>query len=141
MALLLRPPAQRFLYVNEAIAASVARQVLLGAELYHDVADWKAPVGYLLYAAVLKVTNFSLVAVHLMGWLFVVLLLLCAGGLAHRVSGRRAALAAGAFTLVFLVHTLGPAVEVDLFMALFSAGDFSYSPGFYMAKHRSPLWP
>lgn len=60
LALLLWPPAGGFLFVNEAINATVARQVVLGARLYADAADWKGPLGYLIYAGVLAPTGFSL---------------------------------------------------------------------------------
>ncbi len=120
-ALYFWPPARGFLFINEAINGTVARQVLMGARLYTEAADWKGPLGYLLYAAVLGPTHFSLVALHLFGLLLVGLLLLCAGLMARRLGESGALFPACALTLVFLAQTLGPSVEMDLPMAVLSA--------------------
>jgi len=121
LVVFLRPPVRNFVYVNEAIYATVGQQLLLGADPYHDGADWPGPIGYLLYAAVLRVTGGSVVAIHLFGLLVFFAAIACAVGLAHLLSGAKTKLLAGLMTLVFLSHTLGPIVEVELFMATFTA--------------------
>lgn len=118
------PPARSFLFINEAINGTVARQLLLGARLYAEAADWKGPLGYLLYAAVLGPTHFSLVALHLFGLLLVVVVLLCLGLMVRRLGESEAVLPACALTLVFLAQTLGPSVEMDLPMAALSAAGY-----------------
>jgi hypothetical protein len=124
LAVLLWPPARGFLFINEAINATVARQVLMGARLYAEVADWKGPLGYLIYAAVLAPTHFSLVALHLFALLLVGLLLLWVGLMAWRLGGPGVAFPAAALTLVFLALTLGPSLEMDLPMAALSAAGY-----------------
>jgi len=117
----LRPPARNFVYVNEAINATVADQVLMGGKLYHDAADWKGPLGYLLYAGILQLGGRSLVALHLFGLLMMVFITVCAAQLARALSGPQAGLLTGLMTVVFLSHAMGPSVEMDLFMATFTA--------------------
>ncbi len=124
LALVLWPPARGFLFVNEAINSTVARQVLEGARLYADAADWKGPLGYLLYAAVLGPTHYSLVALHLLGLALVGVVLWCVAGLARRIGGREAAFPAAALALVFLAQTLGPSLEMDLIMAALAAAGY-----------------
>ncbi len=134
LVVFLRPPARDFVYVNEATYATVGQQLLLGAELYHDAADWEGPVGYLLYAAVLRVTGGSVVAIHLFGLLVFFAVVVCAAALAHLWSGPKAALLAALMTVVFLAHTVGLTVEMDLFMAAFSAAAFLCLVSFLTAK-------
>ncbi len=118
------PPARGFLFVNEAINATVARQVVMGARLYQQAADWKGPLGYLLYAAILAPTRFSLVALHVAALGLVVALVACAVLLVRRLGATGAQFAAAAFTVIFLAHTLGPSLEMDLPMAVGSALGF-----------------
>jgi len=139
LALLLRPPARSFLFVNEAINATVAQQVVMGGKLYQDAADWKGPLGYLIYAAVLRATNFSLVGIHIFGLLTVLGLMACAGGIARLAAGPGAEVPAAALTLVYLAHTLGPSVEADLFMVAFSAAGYLCFAAFLLAKRSRPL--
>jgi len=130
----LRPPACNFVYVNEAIYATVSQQILMGAELYHDAADWKGPIGYLLYAAVLRVTGGSVVAIHLFGLLVFSAVIVCAAALARLLAGPKTALLTAFMTVVFLAHTVGLTVEMDLFMAAFSAAAFLCLVSFLTAK-------
>lgn len=124
LAVGLWPPAHSFLFINEAINATVARQVLLGARLYAEAADWKGPLGYLVYAALLGPTGYSLVALHLAALGLAVWLALGAAQLARRLGGAEAAFPAAAFALLFLAHTLGPPLEMDLIMAGLAAGGY-----------------
>jgi len=121
-------------YVNEATYATVGQQVLLGAELYRDAADWKGPIGYLLYAAVLRVTGGSVVAIHLFGLLVFFAVVVCAAALARLLAGPKTALLTAFMTVVFLAHTVGLTVEMDLFMAAFSAAAFLCLVSFLTAK-------
>ena len=118
------PPARAFIFVNEAINSTVARQVLLGGRLYADAADWKGPLGYLIYAAVLHASHFSLIALHLFALVLVALLVACVGRLAFRLGGPEAAFPAAVLAVIFLAGTLGPSLEMDLIMALLSAAAY-----------------
>jgi len=134
LVVFLRPPARDFVYVNEVTYATVGQQMLLGAELYHGAADWKGPIGYLLYAAVLEVSGGSVVAIHLFGLLVFFAAIACAAALAHLLAGPKTALLTACMTVVFLAQTVGLTVEMDLFMAAFSAAAFLCLVSFLTAK-------
>jgi len=140
LALFLWPPATDFLNANEGVYAAVARQVMLGQELYAEAADWRPPLAYLSYLAALWASGFSLVGPHIMGLVFVLWMAVTVASLTRQITGGPGDLTAALLCVAFLAHTAGAGTEPDTMAAALCASAYLLVIRYLATADRRPSW-